>query len=427
MNKGFVIPGVIWLIVTIGILAYAGTYFYGTASVASVAGGGTVSTSAPSHSCSEVMSSNGITIKVCQSDFLDNLLRPGAIISGSCSAGGTVNFDSRGYMDCGRCDVSRYQTTIKGYTIKVFNPAGNMVSEQSFSNPTASWGLLCGGYGNIAYTYTVPQDAASGTWKIRLEIAVAPSNPFGNTADCIVFNDEATFTVGSTCADYGTAVGYCYSDLVLLTKPANSCSRTYLNCGDTYGTGFKCLNAKCQKVEVCGDKICDDLENPYNCYVDCGYCGDNLCTGTENSNNCPLDCSTCGDGRCDSREQLGGCLQDCGNIKCGDKVCEAWEKSGTYYCKQDCGAPAPEPSNALTDWLVNIIVSFVLGSIVVGIVAILGLIFAPLRLVFAMTPLRNIYNPKSFLIASFLVGLIILFIWAGVVMSFKASLMGAGI
>lgn len=143
--------------------------------------------------------------------------------------------------------------------------------------------------------------------------------------------------------------------------------------------------ATCEKVSIdlCGDGVCSDDENHFNCRKDCPvqedpscvsegsscgyqngnkpeccgnlecqffqcvnpvkfYCGDGICQHTESWTNCPKDCerlAVCGDGICGPGETWGAtfeCAQDC--YQCGDGVCEVAEsvKSSPYYCEQDC-------------------------------------------------------------------------------------------
>ncbi len=113
---------------------------------------------------------------------------------------------------------------------------------------------------------------------------------------------------------------------------------------------------------VCGDGICRNLENEYNCYVDCGpdpLCGDHICenergeddencwqdcgcwNGTcdadrgENELTCWQDCSECGNGVCGPIEDEWTCPEDCRRAAyCGDLFCEFDETAET--CPQDC-------------------------------------------------------------------------------------------
>jgi hypothetical protein len=70
----------------------------------------------------------------------------------------------------------------------------------------------------------------------------------------------------------------------------------------------------------CGDGVCTDGEDQYNCPADCGtikYCGDGACNNGETKETCPQDCGLppyCGDGICDLQtETQNTCPQDCGN------------------------------------------------------------------------------------------------------------------
>jgi len=103
---------------------------------------------------------------------------------------------------------------------------------------------------------------------------------------------------------------------------------------------------------VCGDGVCDILEDCYSCSEDCGtcVCGNNICEGAENCNICPEDCGDCGetvcediicgDSVCSELEDCITCQSDCGecNIECGDGVCVwwAWEEENCDTCPEDC-------------------------------------------------------------------------------------------
>jgi len=94
----------------------------------------------------------------------------------------------------------------------------------------------------------------------------------------------------------------------------------------------------------CGDLICRNLEDEYNCYVDCGpepLCGDTICelSRGEDDQNCFRDCG-CWNGRCDSEqgETELTCYQDCG--VCGNGVCARGENAAgpedEWSCPEDC-------------------------------------------------------------------------------------------
>ncbi|MCK4429344.1 MAG: hypothetical protein KAU95_03130, partial [Candidatus Aenigmarchaeota archaeon] len=117
---------------------------------------------------------------------------------------------------------------------------------------------------------------------------------------------------------------------------------------------------------VCGDGICKDNENCYDCSDDCickngeicskekkrcikleELCGNGKCDISETCSNCPEDCGTCatvpdcGDGICNAGETYITCPKDCLNsIICGDKVCE--ENETQDNCCVDCGCPTGE-------------------------------------------------------------------------------------
>ena len=287
---------------------------------------------------SEMMVEGNIALQVSKGGLIGNIF---AFIQPSIDVlpGDMVQFDSREYMNCGLCDLTNFESYIEGYTIKVYNSNGNLIEEQWFLNdPDAQWGAVCGEYANFVYYYDVPMDAESGSWRIELEIVISSLFPYN--PDCIVAQDEGTFTVGEDCANKDNELQYCIDENTLYYKPANSCEVIYTNCDDVFGTGYKCQDSECQFVEVCGDGICDEFENPNNCYIDCGSCGDNLCTPPyENAESCPEDCAECGDGYCDPSEWLY-CGADCAD--CGDGDCYWYEKKDEeFYCSIDCDGGEP--------------------------------------------------------------------------------------
>ncbi|MCK4729957.1 MAG: hypothetical protein KAT28_01420 [Candidatus Aenigmarchaeota archaeon] len=113
--------------------------------------------------------------------------------------------------------------------------------------------------------------------------------------------------------------------------------------------------------ESCGNSICEQGENCFDCPKDCKcnedkycsstekkcikpICGDKTCERLENCSNCPVDCgackitSFCGDNKCDADELCSTCPRDCGICQstyiCGNKVCE--KEENCYDCPKDC-------------------------------------------------------------------------------------------
>lgn len=76
------------------------------------------------------------------------------------------------------------------------------------------------------------------------------------------------------------------------------------------------------EAPVCGDMICDPIED---CPEDCVICGDGVCDSDET---CAEDCSICGDQVCDEGEE---CELDCAEVQCGDGICSVGE-----MCFEDC-------------------------------------------------------------------------------------------
>jgi hypothetical protein len=104
---------------------------------------------------------------------------------------------------------------------------------------------------------------------------------------------------------------------------------------------------------VCGDAVCDPIEDCDTCASDCGdcpcegpdcegpVCGDGSCDVVEDCATCALDCGVCppvcGDLVCEGGETCSSCSSDCGTCApvCGDGVCEPNES-----CLADCGCSA---------------------------------------------------------------------------------------
>lgn len=144
----------------------------------------------------------------------------------------------------------------------------------------------------------------------------------------------------------------------------------------------------CIQPPVCGNNICELLEDVVNCPNDCrvAFCGNAKCEAGENATNCPKDCAVklCGNGVIDTGENCANCPADakcaigqlccagtcttpacttdaqcndknpattdrcinpgtcnaaCSNTKileiCGDGICSASEDD--YTCPEDCG------------------------------------------------------------------------------------------
>ncbi len=135
------------------------------------------------------------------------------------------------------------------------------------------------------------------------------------------------------------------------------------------------FSSGCIQPPVCGNNICELLEDIVNCPNDCrvAFCGNAKCEAGENSTNCPKDCpaekmcttnrecgisTVCCAGKCitpacttnaqcndndptttDRCLNLGTCNAACSNTKileiCGNGICSASEDD--YTCPQDCG------------------------------------------------------------------------------------------
>ena len=67
-------------------------------------------------------------------------------------------------------------------------------------------------------------------------------------------------------------------------------SLTFNNCH--YNTQHQCVGScKCYTASVCGNGICEPLEDQYNCVQDCSHlCGNLICDAGETEENCPKDC-----------------------------------------------------------------------------------------------------------------------------------------
>lgn len=84
---------------------------------------------------------------------------------------------------------------------------------------------------------------------------------------------------------------------------------------------------------VCGNGICEEGENSYNCPEDCPgpYCGDGVCDPEESAATCPEDCY-CGNGTLERRdgEECDG--HDLGGKTCLDFGCDG----GILSCRPNC-------------------------------------------------------------------------------------------
>jgi cysteine-rich repeat protein len=110
-------------------------------------------------------------------------------------------------------------------------------------------------------------------------------------------------------------------------------------CGDGVCEGLENAgNCPADCPETCGDEICTGTENSDSCPEDCPpTCGDGFCTGLDNASNCPTDCpDVCGDGFCTGPEDVNSCLADCPAL-CGDSTCHFDFDEDCSTCPADCG------------------------------------------------------------------------------------------
>ena len=172
----------------------------------------------------------------------------------------------------------------------------------------------------------------------------------GGVVSCGECNEfPNAFCNGGTCA--------CKPDCADKTCGSDGCGAS---CGQCV-----CGNGLCEEMEdyqgckpdcgFCGDGVCgagEDETGPAGtlvCMKDCGpVCGDELCELGETNQECPYDCPMCGDGVCSPGEQNGGCFFEC-PPSCGDGQCVGFFETPAN-CPQDCppvcgdGACAP-PEN----------------------------------------------------------------------------------
>jgi hypothetical protein len=136
--------------------------------------------------------------------------------------------------------------------------------------------------------------------------------------------------------------------MILVCRDGEWNGKRSVQCCEDYDCpyGYDCENNRCVLENRCGDGLCRDGENRYNCPQDCGpiaYCGDGICNYGETQYSCPQDCGNpeyCGDNVCNNGETCSSCQQDCGACSyCGDGTCDLNTES-QQNCPQDCGHPA---------------------------------------------------------------------------------------
>ena len=195
--------------------------------------------------------------------------------------------------------------------------------------------------------------------------------------------------------------------------------------------------ADCCPGQLMGNALCGDdfkwhtPEVQPSCISDFQCPGQGLwITDYSDINRKTVIASKCIGGQCTSQTKGTTCAT---NEACPTgTICMLDPYTGSSYCATS-GTPPTTPRtptiitpevNELINWLVNIIVSFILGAIITGIVLVLS-VFTPLGIVLKRIPLvAKLKNPKMFMLVSLIIGLIILFLYAGFVLSFKAMLFG---
>ena len=115
------------------------------------------------------------------------------------------------------------------------------------------------------------------------------------------------------------------------------------------GDGGDCTEGECPVV--CGDGVCHETEDPFDCPDDC-FCGDGVCDNDyENCPSCIADCIDqcpyCGDGYCENggpfAEDCSTCPEDCDvsqsfDCHCGDGLCMSSYGENCLNC-DDCRDP----------------------------------------------------------------------------------------
>ena len=133
-------------------------------------------------------------------------------------------------------------------------------------------------------------------------------------------------------------------------RPQSGSPACTMSSTGSYVGALPCEEVAPPPEPVCGDAICNGVENCSTCADDCGecppepVCGDAVCNGLENCSSCALDCGACppepfcGDDVCNGVENCSTCAIDCGECPpepfCGDAICNGLENCSS--CVDDC-------------------------------------------------------------------------------------------
>ncbi len=182
--------------------------------------------------------------------------------------------------------------------------------------------------------------------------------------DCIGCANDCFSGSGATCGNGVCEAGdgedciSCAADCA--GKQSGKPSRRYC-CGDGDGQNpLPCSDTVCSAggnqctdtpatASCCGDTACEEIEDGFNCEVDCGpppFCGDGFCDPGESSCSCAADCGaapaaefadlTCSDGLdndCDG-------VADCADADCSSdpscQACNLGQKGDSCSTNADC-------------------------------------------------------------------------------------------
>jgi len=207
-------------------------------------------------------------------------------------------------------------------------------------------------------------------------------------------------------------------DIQQVTLTSGTCFQTLGSRIATVGTtGWECCPGQIFADKKCTDdwKWVSTAQAPQECFSDVQcQLGSQYAGGWSIDYSDPTQTTIargkCINGKCNYRYETQK-VECTSSSQCKTGICS------NFKCVAG-GGTQPPIENVAANWLINLITSFILGAIITGI--LLGLsLFTPLRVI---PILRKLKNPKMFLIVSFIIGLIILFMYAGVVLTAKAML-----
>ena len=293
------------------------------------------------------------TLEGVQDAFVTRVDATGSTLSWSSYIGGMgseagegVALDSMGNVYLTGDTTSANFPSSGGFDTALDGTQDAFVAKVDVTGSMLAWSTYLGGSANDrGFAVRVSADdvyLTGETSSLDLAFGDAFDATFGGAVDAFVAQVDgagptlgwATYLGGGT-TDRGFGIAFDPAGDVLVTGETSSSDFPAVGGFDTTGAGL--FDAFLVRIAVCGNGVCDAVEDECSCAADCGAdsCDNGCCGAAESECGCPQDCAPrCGDACCGATEDECLCEADCGADSCANGCCGAAENE--CLCPADC-------------------------------------------------------------------------------------------